>query len=439
MSSASDAPKDTTPDLAAELLEAVLAFLWRFRVEVVLLGLPAASFGLLARSLGPTPAGALLGVALVVLLVVPATRRFLVERLARAHWRRRLEKALGHLAHDCFADRRPVVGRVRRSAVGVGCVLHLRPGSTPAHVVGAAEHLATALGVGEVRVEREKADASVVRLNVVTRDPFGRGPIACPWAGIAQTSLFEPLPIGEDELGRVVSLSLVERNLLAGGEPGSAKSNLLQQISAVTALDPTASLWCLDPKVVELARWTPVAAGVAGPDLAEAIGVLQRLADEMARRYAYLQQRRARKIAAADGLGLHVLVVDEAMIYLTDPDKLAAAEFASLLRKLVALGRAAGIIVVLATQKPATDVVPSSVRDNIAIRAAFRCTTKDASDTILGAGWAARGISAADIAVGQPGVCYLLAEGSTPQKLRCYHLGDEDLDGIVARAEALRR
>ena len=127
------------------------------------------------------------------------------------------------------------------------------------------------------------------------------------------------------------------------------------------------------------------------------------------------------------------------MIYLTDPDKKTAAEFASLLRSLVALGRAAGIIVVLATQKPATDVLPSSVRDNIAIRAAFRCTTKDHSDTILGAGWATNGISAADIDVGQPGVCYLLAEGSTPHKLRCYHLSDEDLDRIVARSEGLRR
>jgi DNA segregation ATPase FtsK/SpoIIIE-like protein len=439
MSSASDAPNDTSPDFVSELLEVLLALLWRFRVELVLLGVVAAGFGLLSKSLGPDPAGALVGVALCMLLVVPATRRVLVECLARAHWRRRLEQALGHVAHDCFADRRPIVGRVRRSAVGVGCELHLRPGSAPSHVERAAEHLACALGVGEVRVERVKHDASVVALHVVTRDPFGGGPIACPWAGAAETSLWSPLPLGEDELGRPVPLTLVERNLLAGGEPGSAKSNLLQQIAAVTALDPEASLWCLDPKVVELARWAGVAAGVAGPDVTEAIGVLQTLADEMATRYSYLKQRRTRKITKEDGLGLHVLLVDEAMIYLTDPDKKVAAEFAALLRSLVALGRAAGIIVVLATQKPATDVLPSSVRDNIAIRCAFRCTTKDHSDTILGAGWATNGVSAADIDVSQPGVCYLLAEGATPKKLRCYHLSDEDLDRIVERAEALRR
>lgn len=438
MSSAS-APNDTSPDLVSELLEVLLAGLWRFRVEVVLLGIPAAGFGLLARSLGPNLGGALIGVALCIVLVVPATRRFLVERLARAHWRRRLEKALGHLAHDCFADRRPIVGRVRRSAVGVACELHLLPGGAPVHVEKSAEHLACALGVGEVRVERVKHDASVVRLHVVTRDPFGRGPIACPWVSASAMSLWEPVSIGEDELGRPVPLTLVERNLLAGGEPGSAKSNLLQQIAAVTALDPEASLWCLDPKVVELARWAGVAAGIAGADVTEAICVLQTLSDEMAKRYSYLKQRRTRKITEEDGLGLHVLLVDEAMIYLTDPDKKVAAEFAALLRTLVALGRAAGIIVVLATQKPATDVLPSSVRDNIAVRAAFRCTTKDHSDTILGAGWATNGISAADIDVGQPGVCYLLAEGATPQKLRCYHLADEDLDQIVERSEALRR
>ena len=125
------------------------------------------------------------------------------------------------------------------------------------------------------------------------------------------------------------------------------------------------------------------------------------------------------------------------MIYLTG-EKKKAAELAGLLRRLVALGRAAGIVCVLATQRPSVDVVPSSIRDNVAYRVAFRTTAREASDTILGAGWATSGHSSAGIDAGTPGVCLLLAEGATPRRLRSYYLSDEDLDAIVARATVLR-
>jgi DNA segregation ATPase FtsK/SpoIIIE-like protein len=96
------------------------------------------------------------------------------------------------------------------------------------------------------------------------------------------------------------------------------------------------------------------------------------------------------------------------MIDLNDPNTTAACEFARLLRKLVALGRAAGIVVVVmmmmmmmvvvvvSTQKPSTDVIPSAIRDGVSVRTVFRCTTRDASDTILGSGWATNNISAAE-------------------------------------------
>jgi S-DNA-T family DNA segregation ATPase FtsK/SpoIIIE len=246
-------------------------------------------------------------------------------------------------------------------------------------------------------------------------------------------SLFDEVAIGRDEHGQQVGLELFGHNLLAGGEPGSAKSNLLHLVAAATALDPQASLWILDPKVVEFRlRYQGVAAAVAGDDIAEANAVLERLSEEMAARYRLLEARGKRKVSPGDGL--HVLVVDEVMLYLHDPDKRAAARFATLLRSLVALGRAAGIIVAIATQKPSAEVIPSAIRDLVTYRAAFRCTTKEASDTILGSGWAAQGASASEIDAGQPGVCYLLAEGARPVKVRCYHLEDDAIDVMVSAA-----
>src|SRR5205085_6147521 len=110
--------------------------------------------------------------------------------------------------------------------------------------------------------------------------------------------------------------------------------------------------------------------------------------------------------------------------------------FAELLRDLVARGRAAGVIVIAATQKPAADVVPSALRDLFGFRLALRCTTPQASDTILGQGWATRGHSAATIAPTQRGIGLLLAEDGIPVRLRGFHLTDSDVDALACRAAA---
>ena len=120
------------------------------------------------------------------------------------------------------------------------------------------------------------------------------------------------------------------------------------------------------------------------------------------------------------------------------PEKAQRQEFAELLRDLVARGRAAGVIVCAATQKPGTDVVPSALRDLFAFRLALRCTTPQASDTILGQGWASNGADASTIPGEPRGVGFLLAEGERPIRLRGFYLGDDDIAAIVERAAARR-
>jgi len=108
------------------------------------------------------------------------------------------------------------------------------------------------------------------------------------------------------------------------------------------------------------------------------------------------------------------------------------------LRDVVARGRAAGIVVVAATQKPASDIVPTSIRDLFGCRLAMRCSTRDASDTVLGAGWSTLSYSASDIDPASRGVGYLLAEGTTPRRMRSFVLDDAHLHYLVRRAEELR-
>ena len=197
-------------------------------------------------------------------------------------------------------------------------------------------------------------------------------------------------------------------------------------------------LWLLDGKLVELSVWAPCAQRLAGPDVDEAIELLRELREEMEARYRELLARGKRKVAREDGLPLHLVVCDELAFYLGSEDRKKQREFAELLRDLVARGRAAGVIVCAATQKPASDVVPSALRDLFGFRLALRCNTPQASDTILGQGWATLGHNAATIAPGQRGVGLLLAEDGTPVRMRGFHLTDSDVDELATRAAAAR-
>jgi len=64
--------------------------------------------------------------------------------------------------------------------------------------------------------------------------------------GASRVSLWDAVPVGIDELGQLVSIELVERNLLLGGEPGAGKSAALSLLVASAALDPSVKLWLLD-------------------------------------------------------------------------------------------------------------------------------------------------------------------------------------------------
>jgi hypothetical protein len=93
-----------------------------------------------------------------------------------------------------------------------------------------------------------------------------------------------------------------------------------------------------------------------------------------------------------------VLVFDElAYFSATVGDRKQQNEFTTGVQHLVARGRAAGVIVVAATQRPSADIIPTSLRDLFGYRWAFRCTTPASSDVILGHSWASRGYSATDI------------------------------------------
>ena len=91
---------------------------------------------------------------------------------------------------------------------------------------------------------------------------------------VAPLSIWDPVHLGTDELGRRVEVTLAERNMLIGGEPGGGKSVALQLIVAHGALSADCRLILVDGKRVELGLWKACADRFIGPSVDDAIDTL---------------------------------------------------------------------------------------------------------------------------------------------------------------------
>ena len=268
-----------------------------------------------------------------------------------------------------------------------------------------------------------------------------------PPAGIVPAgpmlSMFDPIYVGNDEFGQPVLIRLIYKNLLAAGEPGGGKSGLLNTLAAHSALSGDSRNVLFDAKQVELGMWDHIADEFVGPDIAHAIITLLRLQKVMDNRYAWLRAHRRRKIEPADGINVITIIFDEIAVYATVlGTEQEQRQFVSLLRDLVARGRAAAmpvIAVIAATQRPSVDIIPKSLRDLFGYRAAFRCTSNGSSDIILGDGWSSAGITATAINPQNPGEAFLIAEGGTPQRIKAAWMSDADIIALADHATRARR
>jgi S-DNA-T family DNA segregation ATPase FtsK/SpoIIIE len=253
-------------------------------------------------------------------------------------------------------------------------------------------------------------------------------------------SIFDPIYFGIDEFGHPVYVPMIYRNILIGGEPGSGKSSLLNTIVGHAALCPDVRLCLLDGKQVELGLWEDAADVFVGPDITRAIRTLERVQTVMDNRYAYLKSHRRRKVGPNDLFGQILVACDEiAYFSATAGDKTTQERFSALLRDIVARGRAVGIVVAAATQRPSSDIIPPSLRDLFAWRFAGRTTNDVSSDIVLGHGWYARGYSANTIDPNNQGEGYLIAEGGIPNRVKAAYLTDADIIRLAEYAAYIRR
>jgi hypothetical protein len=409
-------------------------FIRRWRLEAKVLA--TVSFFLIwgEWTFGRFAGSLIVSIGLLGLCALSKRTRRLASRLVARHdlrpTQKRIDWALRRDSPQLFSVQPTPIGEEVRAGVNLGSNCEVLARHAPT--------MAAALGVREVRVRQRRENAGIAELVVVRTETLERPVRPERFLSQYRPDVFSTVPLGVDEDGRDVVIGLVGHHLLIGGEPGAGKSGTLSVVLAAAARDPGCDLWCFDGKLVELAAWRPVATRVVGSYMSAANEALDEIRAEMDRRYERLLKRGRRKVVPGDGERPIVVVIDELAFYVANGDKKAAGLFSEKLRDLVARARAAGIVVVAATQKPSTELIPSALRDNFGYKLAHRCATRETSDTILGSGWAAQGVSAAEIDPKLRGAGFLLGEEGAPKRMRVMQLDDEDIARLVVEAKSLR-
>lgn len=350
------------------------------------------------------------------------------------------------VVRQAFADSKlgevRVVGPIARTDTDdAWCAVIERAAGAPASkVLAKREELASALGVGVELLDLEaiQGHAGRVKVTCFDKDPMQGPPIPTPLLNKPQVNLWtDRIPVGVDLRGRIVTVSLPERSVLIGGEPGAGKSVAAMNLLLAVALDANAQLWLGDGKGVDTLELEPLAKKVA-PSASPAglLDMLQELRIVMDERFKILRKLGRKKVQEDMDLDLIVLWIDELARYTTDPK--FKKQIVEALRDVIQRGRSAGIITLCATQRPSASVVDTSIRDLLSIRLALRSTTNAASDTILSQGAAARGYSAATITAAQRGVGYLHDEGKDPVLLRNFFVNPAQERQIIERGYGLR-
>jgi S-DNA-T family DNA segregation ATPase FtsK/SpoIIIE len=302
-----------------------------------------------------------------------------------------------------------------------------------------ANDLALALSAPAIRIEAPVPGKAYVGIEVPNRKPemVRLRPIL---ESERFRSLGSPLSIalGRDVAGEAIVANLASMpHLLIAGTTGSGKSVCITALTTCLAINNSPDqlrFVLIDPKRVELLRFNglPHLMGKVETDLTRIAGVLRWCTLEMDRRFKLLEAASARDIASynrraarrKDGEGLPrlVIMIDE----LADLMMLAPDATESALVRLAQMARATGIHLVVATQRPSTDVVTGLIKANFPARIACAVASSVDSRVILdGPG--------AESLLGKGDMLYLAPEAAAPVRLQGVYVSDSELEGLIRK------
>jgi DNA segregation ATPase FtsK/SpoIIIE, S-DNA-T family len=320
--------------------------------------------------------------------------------------------------------------------------VHPDVGVKVSKIVSLSDDLALALAAKDIRIEAPIPGKSAIGIEV-------------PNSEVAVVSLREVLESKENDkpdaklligLGRDITgeAVLAELNkmphLLVAGATGSGKSVCINGIITsilMRAKPHEVKLMMIDPKMVELNVYNGIPHLLAPvvTDAKKASQALKKVVSEMERRYELFSHTGTRNIEGYNEfvkrhnletgekqplLPYIVVIVDE----LADLMMVASNDVEDSITRLAQMARAAGIHLIIATQRPSVDVITGVIKANIPSRIAFAVSSQTDSRTILDMGGAEK-------LLGRGDMLFLPVGASKPIRVQGAFLSDEEVEEVV--------
>ena len=314
------------------------------------------------------------------------------------------------------------------------------PGVKVSRIVNLTDDIALNLAAQHIRMEAPIPGKSAIGIEVpnkTTEAVHLRDVLDCSDFKDARGGI--PVGLGKDIAGKPVIIDLAKMpHLLVAGTTGSGKSvcvNTLISSILFSRKPEEVKLLLIDPKMVELSIYNGIPHLMAPvvTDMKKAAAVLRWAVREMEARYKAFAASGKRDIKSYNeahpkaAMPLIVLIIDElADLMMTAPDDIEES-----ISRLAQMARAAGIHMVLATQRPSVNVITGSIKANVPSRISFAVGSQIDSRTILD-------MAGAEKLLGKGDMLFAPIGANKPIRVQGAFISDDEVEKLVEFVKAQR-
>ncbi|PRX33577.1 DNA translocase FtsK [Orenia metallireducens] len=310
------------------------------------------------------------------------------------------------------------------------------PGVKVSKILGLADDIALSLAAPDVRIEAPIPGKAAIGIEIPNESKAMvsiREMLESEEFQNAESKL--TMALGKDISGRTLVADLGDMpHMLVAGSTGSGKSvfvNCVINSILYKSTPDEVKFMLIDPKMVEFAAYQQIPHLVAPVinDSKKAATALRWVVQEMENRYELFAGSGARgldsynrkiSLEGSDPLPYVVVIIDE----LADLMMVAAKEVEEAICRLAQKARAAGIHLILATQRPSVDVITGLIKANIPTRVSFSLSSQADSRTILDTGGAEKLLGKGDMLFSPVG-------SNQPKRLQGAFISDKELQQVV--------
>ena len=333
-----------------------------------------------------------------------------------------------------------VSAKVENISVGPAITRYeLKPaeGVRVSKIAGLSDDIALSLAAESIRIEAPIPGKQAVGIEIPNKEKE-----VVALRDIIDSDVFKnaksklSFALGKDAAGELVVTDIAKMpHVLIAGSTGSGKSvciNTLIMSLIYKAKPSEVKLLMVDPKVVELSIYNgiPHLLIPVVTDPKKAAGALAWAVQEMENRYRLFAEKNVREIegynevlekeGSSETLPQIVIIIDE----LADLMMVASKDVEEAICRLAQKARAAGMHLVIATQRPSVDVITGLIKANIATRIAFAVTSQIDSRTILDVGGAEK-------LLGKGDMLFAMSGAQKKQRVQCAFISDSEVESIV--------